>query len=343
MTVVLNSLTGTGFKETTLDCCAHDVGAQFIEIGKLGIWKAEEVTALRPDVRYHFVDLTSREESNSVAVEKTLESLDAAFEAGTFRPLPFTVFALERLRSAFYYFQEAKHVGKIVVKMPVVETSTGPASRRLALRHKVFNAESTYLITGGLGGLGVEVTKWMTTAGAKHIVLAGRNPPSSALAAFLEQLAADSGCQILTFEADVGVYAQCAALLSRIKESGLPPLRGIFLAAGVLADASIPDQTWEKFNTVFHPKVYGSWWLHQLTARDYDLEFFTMFSSVIAIVGMMGQSTHAGASRFLDSLANYRQALGLPGASINWGAWSDVGAAAFLKIEIGRASCRERV
>ena len=110
--VVLNSLTGPGFKETTLAACAP--GARFIEIGKLNIWTAEEVRCLRPDVEFHIVDLISAEEMVT-ARRHSFEALNAGFQSGRYKPLPCTVFALERLHDAFRTFQETKLDRKSVV------------------------------------------------------------------------------------------------------------------------------------------------------------------------------------------------------------------------------------
>jgi len=103
----------------------------------------------------------------------------------------------------------------------------------------------------------------------------------------------------------------------------LPPLRGIFHAAGTLKDEIILNQTEETFLEIFKPKVMGAWNLHQLT-RKHELEFFVTFSSICAVIGTHGQSNHAAANKYLDSLISYRRANGLPGLTINWGAWSEV-------------------
>jgi len=232
---------------------------------------------------------------------------------GIYTGLPSVNFPLDQVRKAFYHFQEAKHIGKIVVSMPRATYLNG----KLTLKHQIFNTESTYLITGGLGGLGVEVTKWMLTKGAKHIILAGRRPPLPRV----QKLIADwnaAGGNVLVKQTDIGVYANCVGLLEEIEVMGLPPLRGIMHAAGIISDNFVPNQTWDSIETVFAPKVYGAWYLHQLTL-NLPLEFFVFFSSMTSLFGMMGQCNHVAANRFLDSLANSRESMGLPSLSINWG------------------------
>ena len=114
-------------------------------------------------------------------------------------------------------------------------------------------------------------------------------------------------------------------MLERIKGE-LPPLGGVIHSVGVLADASLANQDWERFEQVLWPKVLGAWHLHRATA-DCDLDLFVLFSSVAGILGNPGQANHAAANAFLDQLAAHRRALGLPGQAIAWGAWSGLGEA----------------
>jgi hypothetical protein len=106
----------------------------------------------------------------------------------------------------------------------------------------------------------------------------------------------------------------------------MPPLRGVIHAAGVVDDASLMRQQWEGFARVFAAKVRGTWHLHSLT-QHMDLKCFVLFSSAASIMGSAGQGNHAAANAFLDALAHYRRAQGLSALSINWGPWSEVGAA----------------
>jgi acyl carrier protein len=105
------------------------------------------------------------------------------------------------------------------------------------------------------------------------------------------------------------------------------PLRGVVHAAGVLSDGALLQQEWRRFAAPFGPKVDGSWILHGLT-RQMRLDFFVMYSSLASVVGSSGQANHAAANAFMDALAAHRRAGGLPGLSIAWGAWSEIGAAA---------------
>jgi acyl transferase domain-containing protein/acyl carrier protein len=186
-------------------------------------------------------------------------------------------------------------------------------------------ADSTYLITGGLGGLGLTVARWMVQRGARYIVLVGRNAPVPETEVVLTELR-QGGAEIVVARADVAELQQIARVISLIQES-MPPLRGIVHAAGVLSDGSLVNLTPERLSLVMAPKVDGAWNLHAATA-DEALDFFVLFSSAVSVLGSPGQGSYAAANTFLDALAHARHRQGLPATSINWGPWADVGMAA---------------
>ena len=187
--------------------------------------------------------------------------------------------------------------------------------------------DSTYLITGGLGGIGREIARWMVAQGARHLVLLGRSGmPSSEMDLLLDLERA--GAHVVIEQADVADREQVARVLANI-ESSMPPLCGIIHAAGVLDDGMLRQQTWERFAGVQASKAAGAWNLHLLTLQK-SLDFFVLFSSVASVLGSAGQGNYAVANAFLDTLAHYRRSLGLPAMSINWGPWAEVGMAARL-------------
>jgi NADP-dependent 3-hydroxy acid dehydrogenase YdfG/acyl carrier protein len=193
-----------------------------------------------------------------------------------------------------------------------------------------FNSEATYLITGGLGALGLQVAQWLARQGVQHLVLSGRRGLDDPKAAEAVSQLEKAGVQVLVVKGDISQEADALHLIEKIQYS-LPPLRGIIHAAGVLDDGLLSQQTWERFQAVMPPKVAGAWHLHCLT-QDIPLDFLVCFSSIAALVGSPGQGNYAAANAFLDALAHYRQQLGLPGLSLNWGPWSQAGMAAGLKI-----------
>jgi myxalamid-type polyketide synthase MxaB len=212
--------------------------------------------------------------------------------------------------------QNGRHIGKIVLRMPVVpEHSDGGSAGR----------QGTWLITGGLRGLGLEVARWLAGRGVRHLALLGRRPPDEAAEAVLAALRNDS-CTVLVLQGDVSSSEVVTQALRQI-ESTMPPLRGVVHGAGVLDDGALLNQDWARFRTVLGAKVQGAWLLDRLTA-GYELDAFVLFSSMASLLGPAGQANHAAANAFLDALAHDRRRRGLPGTSINWGAWSRIGAVA---------------
>ncbi|HKY42792.1 MAG TPA: beta-ketoacyl reductase, partial [Pyrinomonadaceae bacterium] len=189
----------------------------------------------------------------------------------------------------------------------------------------LFKESATYLITGGLGGLGLECAGWMIDRGARHIALASRRSTSDELQTKISHLE-KQGATIRVFQTDVTREDQIKDLVAGIEQS-MPPLKGIIHAAGVIEDGMAHKQSWEQFQRVLEPKVRGAYALHLYT-RHLSLDFFTLFSSAASMFGSVGQINHAAANAFLDGLAHHRKAQGLPALSINWGAWSEIGEAA---------------
>jgi thioester reductase-like protein len=204
----------------------------------------------------------------------------------------------------------------------LARSSQSDAELNITLR-----SDATYLITGGLGALGLKVAAWMVQRGARHLVLTGRRAASNAAQDTLNQLA-ESGAEVCVMQADVAQEADVMQVLAAI-EATMPPLRGLIHAAGVLDDGILLQQTWERFTRVMQPKIQGTFNLHRLT-QTLPLDFFVTFSSAASLLGSPGQGNYAVANAFMDALAHSRRSLGLPALSINWGPWRDGGMAANL-------------
>ncbi|MDO8300150.1 type I polyketide synthase, partial [Lacisediminimonas sp.] len=185
--------------------------------------------------------------------------------------------------------------------------------------------EGSYLITGGLGALGVEACAWLLQQGARHVVLVSRRAPDDATRQRILSLAAEWDSQIDVQTADVADEAQVRELITQFGEQ-LPALAGVIHAAGVLDDGLVTEQSPERFARLFAPKVQGALHLHQAT-RHLPLDFFVLYSSVAALLGSPAQSSYAAANAFLDGLAQHRHAHGLCATSIAWGPWSGGGMA----------------
>ena len=307
--VVLNSLTGPGFIEASLSCLAQ--GGRFVEMGRRDIWSEEDMSEARPDVAYSILALDELKRHEPEQPGAALRGLMERMSAGELAPLVHTRWPIAEARAAMKFMRSARHVGKIVLVMPPL---VGGGLR----------ADRTYLVTGGMGGIGCVVAGWLADNGAGAIVLNGRRPPDRAAEEAIEALR-ERGANVRVELADMTDAAAVDDMLARM-DASLPPLAGVVHSVGVLSDGALGNQTWDRFEAVLWPKILGAWHLHRATV-DRDLDLFVLFSSVTGVLGNAGQGNHAAANAFLDQLAGYRRALGLPGQAIAWGAWSGLGEA----------------
>jgi polyketide synthase 12/myxalamid-type polyketide synthase MxaB len=186
--------------------------------------------------------------------------------------------------------------------------------------------DGTYLLTGGLGALGLRVARWLVDHGARHIVLVSRRGETSATEIELAHLRS-TGAQIRAPRADAASREQVDSVLRDIRD--WPPLRGVFHLAGVLDDRVVTRLDGESIESALRPKIAGAWNLHVAT-KGLPLDHFVVFSSFASLVGPAGQGNYAAGNAFLDALAHYRRAAGSPALSLNWGPWSGEGMAASL-------------
>lgn len=313
--VVLNSLNGE-FIPKSLACLATN--GRFVEIGKIKIWTGEQMSEARPDVAYFAFDLGIEETNSPGLLKDLLVELTARFEAGALSPLPLESFAMTDAIAAFRLMSMAKHRGKVVICLPPFgEDRTDDAP--LPIRRR-----ASYLVTGGLGALGLETARWLVENGARELVLTSRSEPSAAAKEVITEFE-ESGAKVLAVAADVSNPDDVERLFSKI-DAEMSPLGGIVHAAGVLDDGVLTQQTWDRFETVMKPKVAGAWNLH-LATKDRPLDFFVLFSSIASVLGSPGQGNYAAANAFLDALARRRAAGQLPALSVNWGPWAGGGMA----------------
>ncbi len=309
--VVLNSLSGE-FIAKSVSALAKS--GTFIEIGKRDIWTAEQFAKEKPSASYQVIDLAALTEAEPAKTSPIFKEVMELIRFGELKRLPITAFTASNAPAAFRHMAQAMQIGKIVI------TNHGYRLR----------SDGTYLITGGLNGLGLLTARHFAERGARHLALVGRSAPSSTTEAAIRELEA-KGVRVQVVQADVSKVEDVRHILSTIQQD-MPALRGIVHAAGVLDDASILRQEWSKFARVLAPKVDGAWHLHSLTMNE-PLDFFILYSSTAALLGSPGQSNHSAANTFMDMLAHDRQTRGLPALSINWGIWSVIGSAAERKAD----------
>jgi NADPH:quinone reductase-like Zn-dependent oxidoreductase/acyl carrier protein len=326
--VVLNSLPGEYITRSLSILAAY---GRFVEIGKTDIYQNKPLGLFpfRNNLSYFALDLERVCRERPALLRALLLELMAMFQQGSLKPLPHNIFPVEDAANAFRYMARRKNIGKVVLSFAAAE------SRNRSDRSSAPRADATYLITGGHGGLGLAVARWLVEKGARHLVLLSRGGATAAGKEVAAELAAN-GATVAAIQADVSNENDLARALSEIRNT-MPPLCGVIHAAGVLDDHLLLNQDAESFRRVLAPKVLGAWNLHSLT-MDLPLDFFVVFSSVASVLGSPGQANYAAANAFLDGLAHDRRSQGLPCLSINWGPWAEVGMAARASGARGPAS-----
>ncbi len=318
--VVLNSLAGEAIAASLSVLAPY---GRFLEIGKRDIYQNAQIGLwpFHKNLAYFAIDLDKMCRQRAAFVGSLLREVVQAFEEGTLAPLPRRVFPMSAAADAFRHMAQAKHIGKIVLTPQGQAVLVAPAADG-----PTFRSDATYLITGGLGGLGLQVAQWMVREGARHLVLVGRRGAAGTAAQEAVVALEKAGAEVLVARADVSQEPQVAGLLRSIEQT-MPPLRGVIHAAGVLDDGILLHLNAERFRSVMAPKMAGAWNLHALTSHM-PLDFFVVFSSVASLLGTAGQGNYAAANAFLDALARHRVAEGRPAMGINWGAWAEIGLAA---------------
>lgn len=314
---VLNSLAGD-FIPKSFQCLRRF--GRFIEIGKIDVYGNSKfgMEMLKNNISYFVVDLAQHLESKPEYVASMLKELEKELFAKNYGPLPHKVFPITEVVEAFRYMAQGKHVGKNVLNFDVPSIKIGPCTQDgFRLR-----SDASYLITGGAGGFGFELAKWMVKNGAKHLVLVSRSGPKEAAQKEIRRMQTQ-GVTVRDARADVTDRAALRKLVAEIQASPAP-LAGVVHGAMVINDLDIIDLDEEGFNRVVHPKMLGAWILHELT-KDLPLDLFVCFSSFSTVMGAVRQSNYNAGNAFLDAIAQHRRSLGLPGLTFNWGALKGAG------------------
>ncbi|MFG3141023.1 SDR family NAD(P)-dependent oxidoreductase [Streptomyces sp. NPDC048211] len=318
--VVLNSLTGAALTRG-LDVLAED--GRFLEAGKKDIHGGRrlDLRTFRKGTSFAAIDLEGLVMRRPERFARVLHAVWDEVTAGRIRPLPVIPYTFDQAAEAMRAMSHGAHIGKFVLHEPhrVRQVVADP------LPHGSFRADGTYLITGGLGDLGLSLAEHLAERGATALALLGRSEPGPEATARVETLRA-AGVRVSVARADVAEEAALAAALHRIRAE-LPPLRGVFHAAGILDDGVVQRLEAGQVARVLAPKADGARHLDRLTADD-PLDLFVMFSSAAGLVGNVGQAAYAAANAYLDALAAARRHAGRPATSVQWGSFDGMGLAA---------------
>ena len=305
--IALNSLAGPFIGET-LRVLAP--GGVLLELGKRDIWTPQQVASSRPDVSYHPFDAGTMAEADPSLFQQMAKHILPAIARGEIAPLPVDIRPLDSAREALRHMAQARHIGKIVLA-----ADPGPASA------PEIRADGSYLITGGLGGIGLKAAEWLVAKGARHITLVGRSAPGEAASQVIAELER-AGARLRIAPFDISDLAQMRTLLAEMASAA--PLRGIVHTAGIAADGLVRSLNAAALREARRGKVAGAQALRQLT-RGMPLDFVILCSSAAGLFGAEGQGAYAAANAELEALATQWRREGAPVVSMAWVPWAESG------------------
>jgi acyl transferase domain-containing protein/NADPH:quinone reductase-like Zn-dependent oxidoreductase/NAD(P)-dependent dehydrogenase (short-subunit alcohol dehydrogenase family)/aryl carrier-like protein len=300
--VILNSLAGEGL---TGGLSILRRFGRFLDVTKRDIYNDLRVglSPFRKGLSYHAIDLEQVINFDHETIQELLLCLVADLKAGEVEALPLQTFSYGQSIEAFRCLSMARHIGKVVL------VAEPPALVEPHWKPTV-HADGTYVVTGGMGGFGREVVLWLLRHGAHRVAVLSRSP---------QMHSGFDDPRVEAHSVDVGNALAVSELFGK-----LGVIRGVVHAAMQLDDVPTLNLTRERLEGVFQAKIHGAWNLHQSTLEQ-PLDFFILFSSNAAWFGSAGQGNYAASNVFLDSLSHYRQSLGLPSLTVNWGPLGDVG------------------
>ncbi|GIF78216.1 type I polyketide synthase [Asanoa siamensis] len=316
--VVLNSLAGPAIRAglSTL----RPFG-RFVELGVRDILadRALGLAPLRHNITFATVDLIELQNRRPDLFATVLHEVLSGLADGSLPPLPVRSYPLTSATEAMRTMAAAAHQGKLVLTVPGSGTLRAARPDGPPVR-----SDGSYVITGGLTGVGLAAASWLASRGAGHLVLNGRRAPSPEAAAAIAALRA-GGTRVTVIRGDVAEPGTAQALVAAAT-AYRRPLCGVLHAAMVLSDAALMTVASEQFDTVWRPKVEGARALHAAVA-GHRLDWLVVFSSMASLIGNAGQTVYAAANAWLDGFASWRAGQGLPTLAVNWGPWGETGAA----------------
>jgi acyl transferase domain-containing protein/NADPH:quinone reductase-like Zn-dependent oxidoreductase/NADP-dependent 3-hydroxy acid dehydrogenase YdfG/acyl carrier protein len=269
-------------------------------------------------ISYYYVNLPLLLQARPSSLNSAVKAVNELLLDCDFPRLPVRVLSIQQLSKLFVCSETKTSLGERVLMLDTPSRLLPPLNDRSIFKHDV-----SYLITGGFGGFGGAVARWMIQRGARHLVLVGRRgirtPGARELITDLESF----GAVIEPVAADLSKHNDVSRMFFDLQKKNIS-ISGVMHAAGVLDDAVLPEITDEKYLHVVSPKSLAAWYIHQHTLND-NLDFMVLFSSITTLIGNPGQANYVAANTWLDVFAHYRRANGLAATSINWGLIADVG------------------
>ncbi|CAG7667448.1 unnamed protein product [Allacma fusca] len=319
--LVLNSLSQESLK-ASIDCLSRH--GRFLEIGKFDLFNDTSIglnVLLKGASLYGIhVDKTF-EDGNAKEIETLKQHIRDGIKSGVIRPLNFTIFKADQLEEAFRFMAQGKHIGKVILKIKEHENTPAAIS---ATPRTHFDNRKSYIIIGGLGGMGFELTSWMISRGAEKFILVSRTGVKSTYHEYHISRWEKQGVKIIISRFDSATTEGAHNLLQHA--DNLAPVGGIFNTAVVLKDALFENQTPDTFTECVMCKAYATINLDRLSRQFApELDYFVVFSSISAGRGNPGQTNYGYANSVMERICEKRQRDGFHALAVQWGAVGDVG------------------
>ncbi|XP_072311635.1 fatty acid synthase [Eucyclogobius newberryi] len=322
--VVLNSLAEEKL-QASVRCLARH--GRFLEIGKYDLSNNSPLgmAVFLKNVAFHGILLDALFEEGNPEWEEVSQLLQEGILGGVVKPLKTTVFENEQVEQAFRFMAQGKHIGKVLLKIcEEHDSSVSPLSTLPAICRTFCSPSLSYIITGGLGGFGLELAQWLMERGARKIVLSSRSGIRNGYQVKRVQEWRSQDMEVLVSTSDVSSLKGAEQLISEAQRLG--PVGGVFHLAMVLRDGMLENLTPQHFLEVNKPKYDGTLNLDRVTRKSCpELSYFVVFSSVSCGRGNAGQSNYGFANSAMERVCEKRQRDGLPGLAVQWGAIGDVG------------------
>jgi fatty acid synthase len=327
--LVLNSLAEEKLQASVRCLSQH---GRFLEIGKYDLSNNSPLgmAVFLKNVAFHgiLLDALFGDAETNEDRRKTVELVNEGIKSGVVKPLDATVFSKQELEAAFRYMATGKHVGKVVIKVRDEESTkvTKPTTLTIEACPRVeCNPAHSYIITGGLGGFGLELAHFLIERGARHIVLTGRSGVTTAYQALCIRRWQERGVNVVVSKQECVSEAGAEKLITDTTK--IAPVGGVFNLAMVLRDAMFENQTVDDWKKCCDPKVPAIHNLDKATRKHSKdtLRFFVAFSSISCGYGNAGQTNYGYANSVMERVCEQRKRDGFPGLAIQWGAIGDVG------------------
>lgn len=346
--VVLNSLSEEKL-QATVRCLAQH--GRFLEIGKYDLSQNNPLgmAAFLKNITFNgvlldalFSDTDPHVQSHRQLLSKMLEE---GIRSGAVQPLNRTVFEMSKAETAFRYMTTGRHMGKVLLKIRDEEPQKKVKPQRLLVKatpQTLFNPTKSYILCGGLGGLGIEMALWMAKRGATKFMLTSRNGPREPFQHYSLQRLRTGGANVMVTNHDFSKINGTKRIIKDAERMG--PIGGIFNLATILLDGFFENQSPDTFEKVCKAKVLGTKNMDAVSREQCpDLDYFVVFSSITANKGNPGQTNYGFANSYMERVCERRQADGLPALAMQFSVISDTGLLGDVKNMVMKGTIQQRI